>query len=292
MFSSNTPLHVQENIKNLFQVSSMNNNSMHLGHPLLNLHSPKYNLYAFLKDKFKNKFSNWKADCISHSARSVLIKSVFSSIPIYYMSHILLPKPLLDDLTGIMRYFWWKGNNPDNNKKSLCLSAWKKICIPKGAGGLGFRDLFSLNEALITGLAWRMINNPDSLWAQLLKSKYFPNTSFWRTKTYGPKSWTWSSILKVRKYIASAAQIHLCNGNILIWNDPWCPMWPNIYDHMRPEAVYLNLPSKVSDLWLYHPKRWNRDLLNSIFDEQFVDSVMQIPLSQSDDQDILIWKPN
>lgn len=53
------------------------------------------------------------------------------------MSHILLPKHLLDNLTGFMRHFWWKGNNLDNNKKPLCVLASKKISIPR-VGSLGF----------------------------------------------------------------------------------------------------------------------------------------------------------
>ncbi|GJN25643.1 hypothetical protein PR202_gb13498 [Eleusine coracana subsp. coracana] len=56
------------------------------------------------------------------------------------MFHVLLPKTFIDELASIIRHFWWKGNNPQNSKKPLCLSAWKKFCIPKGAGGLGFRD--------------------------------------------------------------------------------------------------------------------------------------------------------
>ncbi|GJM91675.1 hypothetical protein PR202_ga08075 [Eleusine coracana subsp. coracana] len=81
------------------------------------------------------------------------------------MTHVLLPKYFIADLTSIIRHFWWKGNNPDIGKKPLCLSAWKKFRVPKGTGGLGFRDLYALNKALITGLAWRMLTNPNSLWA-------------------------------------------------------------------------------------------------------------------------------
>jgi hypothetical protein len=43
-------------------------------------------------DKFKSKLSTYKADKLSHAARLELIKSVFSSIPVYYMSNILFSK--------------------------------------------------------------------------------------------------------------------------------------------------------------------------------------------------------
>uniref|UniRef100_A0A0A9AAD1 Uncharacterized protein n=1 Tax=Arundo donax TaxID=35708 RepID=A0A0A9AAD1_ARUDO len=69
------------------------------------------------------------------------------------MSHVLFSKTLTDELTAIIRHFWWRGNISDHNKKPLCLTSWESFCIPKGAGGLGFRDLATLNIALITGLA-------------------------------------------------------------------------------------------------------------------------------------------
>ena len=100
---------------------------------------------------------NWDKSAILFSSNTPSqvcneIKNLFQ-IPLMNMSHVLLPKSLIDDLNGIIRHFWWKGNSFENNNKPLCLSAWEKFCIPKGAGGLGFRDLCSLNEALITGLA-------------------------------------------------------------------------------------------------------------------------------------------
>ena len=292
LFSTNTPMDTRENIKSLFQVPLMDHNSTHLGHPLFTSHIPKSKVYAFLKNKFKAKLSDWKADNISHPGRTTLIKSVFSSIPIYYMSHILFPKTFTDELTRIIRHFWWKGNNPDNSKKPLCLSSWDYLCIPKGVGGLGIRDLAIMNEALITGLAWRMLDEPNTLWARILKGKYFPHTSFWRANTQGSKSWTWESILKVRKHLINAVHWQLFDGDVSIWNEPWCPMWGNIYNFIKNEAMCSNLPIKVSELWLREPKRWNIPLINHLFGPNFANHILQIPLSQSDGQDILIWKPN
>jgi hypothetical protein len=92
-------------------------------------------------DKFRSKLSTYKADQLSHAARLELIKSVFSSIPIYYMSNILLTKKFIAKLTAIIRTFWWTGIREDSNSKSLCLRAWKDICAPKKEGGLGIRNL-------------------------------------------------------------------------------------------------------------------------------------------------------
>jgi hypothetical protein len=92
-------------------------------------------------DKFKTKLSTYKADQLSHAARLELIKSVFSSILVYYMSNILFSKFFIAKLTAIIRNFWWTGIRKDSNSRSLCLRAWKDICIPKKEGGLGIRNL-------------------------------------------------------------------------------------------------------------------------------------------------------
>uniref|UniRef100_J3L038 Reverse transcriptase n=1 Tax=Oryza brachyantha TaxID=4533 RepID=J3L038_ORYBR len=138
--------------------------------------------YDFLIDKFKSKLSSLRANKLSHAGRLALIKSVFSSIPVYYMSHILLSKNLIPKLTSIIRKFWWKGALNDTDKTG--------ICFP----GLGIRDLQMVNKSLIIQTTWRILTNPDDLLSQVLKGKYFPHTSFWKSPVHIPKSHTWSSI--------------------------------------------------------------------------------------------------
>lgn len=49
------------------------------------------------------------------------------------------------------------------------------MCVPKKLGGMGFRDLFSFNMAMLSKQTWRLLNNPDSLCAQVLRAKYYPD---------------------------------------------------------------------------------------------------------------------
>ncbi|CAN1242442.1 hypothetical protein LINPERPRIM_LOCUS5341, partial [Linum perenne] len=58
----------------------------------------------------------------------------------------------------------------------------KTLCAPKCKGGLGFRDFASFNLALVDREAWRLLLNLDALWAKLLKSLYFPRSSFMEAK--------------------------------------------------------------------------------------------------------------
>jgi hypothetical protein len=108
------------------------------------------------------RLSTYKAKSVSHAARLELIKSVFSSIPIYYMSNIIFSKKFHAKITSIIRNFWWTGINSDPEHKPLCLAAWKNICAPIKEGGLGIRNLNAVNHALILTSIWRIAEHPHS----------------------------------------------------------------------------------------------------------------------------------
>jgi hypothetical protein len=81
-------------IKQIFPVPDFDNNFVNLGHPLIIPGKDRNAAYNFVIDKFKSKLTTYKADQLSHAARLELIKSVFSSIPVYYMSNILFSKKI------------------------------------------------------------------------------------------------------------------------------------------------------------------------------------------------------
>ena len=72
--------------------------------------------------------------------------------------------------------------------------AWEKLVLPKAQGGLGFRDMHSFNMAMLSRLAWRLIQNPDSLCARVLKSKYYPNGKLLETVFASDSSPVWRAI--------------------------------------------------------------------------------------------------
>jgi hypothetical protein len=156
LFSTNVTMQVKQDIKQIFPVPDIDCNFVHLGHPLILPAKDRSAAYAFIYDKFRCKLSAYKANRLSHAARLTLIKSVFSSIPVYYMSNILFSKKFLTKLTAIIRHFWWTGVKDDQTTKSSCLRAWADICIDKKVGGLGVRNLQAINQGLILSAAWRL----------------------------------------------------------------------------------------------------------------------------------------
>ena len=54
--------------------------------------------------------------------------------------------------------------------------------MPKGKGGMGFRDLQSFNLAMLAKQVWRLLTNPDSLCARVLRARYYPNGELLKAK--------------------------------------------------------------------------------------------------------------
>jgi hypothetical protein len=59
---------------------------------------------------------------------------------------------------------------------------------------MGFRDFRVFNQALLARQAWRLITNPDSLCARVLKAKYYPVGQLQDTVFTGNASTTWQAI--------------------------------------------------------------------------------------------------
>lgn len=97
------------------------------------------------------------------------MKSIALAIPVYAMSVVKLPKELCDKLTSAMVEFMWSSGS---NKRKISWVSWKQLCKRKEEGGLGFHDLSSFNQSLLAKQAWRILQNPESLVARVLKSKY------------------------------------------------------------------------------------------------------------------------
>ena len=61
--------------------------------------------------------------------------------------------------------------------------------LPKDLGGLGFRNFQEFNDAILAKQCWRLLSDPNSLWARVMKARYFPHCSFWDASKGGRASW-------------------------------------------------------------------------------------------------------
>ncbi|KAF7838898.1 ribonuclease H [Senna tora] len=119
--------------------------------------------------KVRGKLQSWKSRCLSQAARLTLINSVINSYLVYPMSTIYFAKNDCKIIESIMARFFW-GDQED--KRKVHLLTWKNLCRPKYDGGLGCRDVSSLNIALLAKHLWRMVAGNTSYASSILSLKY------------------------------------------------------------------------------------------------------------------------
>ncbi|KAK9684945.1 hypothetical protein RND81_10G244700 [Saponaria officinalis] len=103
------------------------------------------------------------------------------------MSVFKLPSKFCDELRSFVTKFWWGASN---GKKKILWMPWHKLYKPKCRGGLGFRDFQKFNMALLGKHAWRLATENEGLMTRVLKSRYFPNTSYMEAELGSNPSYT------------------------------------------------------------------------------------------------------
>ncbi|KAL0741155.1 hypothetical protein Bca4012_082668 [Brassica carinata] len=89
-------------------------------------------------------------------------------------------------------------------------------------GGLGFREIELFNDAMLAKLAWRLINDPESLLAQTLLGKYCAHSEFLDVSCPSSVSHGWRGILAGREVLKKGLGWLVGDGSsISVWSDPW-----------------------------------------------------------------------
>ena len=69
----------------------------------------KQNTFNDIKEKLAKSLASWKEKLLSKASKEVLIKAA-QAIPTYSMSCFKIPDSLCDELTSLIRNFWWAKN--------------------------------------------------------------------------------------------------------------------------------------------------------------------------------------
>ena len=141
-----------------------------------------------IKEKLSKKLARWKEKLLSKAGKEVLIKAIAQAIPTYAMSCFKILDSLCDELTSMIRNFWW-GQKHDERK--MAWLSWDKLCAPKQVGGMGFRQIKQFNLALLAKQGWRLQTMRNSLLYRLFKARYFPNSEFLQASIGSNPSYAW-----------------------------------------------------------------------------------------------------
>jgi hypothetical protein len=83
---------------------------------------------------------------LTQGGKEIMIKAVAQALPTFIMSVFKLPMALCDDLTRLIRDFWW---GSERGKWKMHWVSWDVLVHPKPHGGMGFRDMRIFNQALL-----------------------------------------------------------------------------------------------------------------------------------------------
>jgi hypothetical protein len=121
-----------------------------------------------IEDRFERKLSSWIGKFLSYGDRLILINSVLSSLPMFLLSFLEIPKGVRKRLDFFRSRFFWQS---DGHKKKYRLSKWNIICCPKNQAGLGIEVLQLKNKSRLGKWLFKLMNE-QGVWQELLCDKY------------------------------------------------------------------------------------------------------------------------
>ncbi|KAL0291209.1 UNVERIFIED_CONTAM: hypothetical protein Sradi_7031800 [Sesamum radiatum] len=170
--------------------------------------------------KIEARIAGWNQLKLTYAGRTQLIKSVLSSIHQYWCSVFILPKGVIKTIEAKIRNFLWRGGTESGGYKV----AWEQVCKPTLHGGLGIRNIQTMNNALMGKHLWQILTKKhDSIWVSWISRYKLRHGTLWAANDK-EGSWTWKKLLKLRHQLIKGIQFRVGDGTeFKLWLDPWHP---------------------------------------------------------------------
>ncbi|XP_019163544.1 PREDICTED: uncharacterized protein LOC109159890 [Ipomoea nil] len=285
LFSRNTNDLSRIAVAGVFNVAQVNNIGRYLGLPM-GVGRNKKEVFSYIESKVLQRLNAWNKKVLSRAGKEILLKTVAQALPTYTMSMYLLPSTFCERLERLMNKFWWVSNN--NNGGGIRWLAWNKMCYPKVQGGLGFKGLSKFNLALLAKQGWRLLTQPSSLAARIIKARYYPQSDFLEAKIGANQSYSWRSVLAGQEVLKRGCVRRIGNGlETSVWKQPWLPNAQNPY--VETPANNNDQHMKVSALIDSDSNEWNSQLVNSVFCPRDAALILKIPIA-TQFEDMWSWQ--
>ena len=189
-FSPNVDVEVKAAVCAQLNIMTEAISDKYLGLPAM-VGADRSDSFIQLLERVIKRLKVWREKFLSVGGKEVVIKSVAQAIPTYSMACFKLPRGLCLHINGLLRKFWW--GSKKGERKTAWVS-WEVMTQPKFMGGMGFRDIKLFNLALLARQAWRLLQDPDSLSARILKAVYYPTCTVLEAELGSNPSQVWRSI--------------------------------------------------------------------------------------------------
>ncbi|XP_059315804.1 uncharacterized protein LOC132066519 [Lycium ferocissimum] len=174
------------------------------------------------------------------------------------------------------------GRSNKKEDKSKHWVSWKKICMPKAEGGLGFRSLFDISKALFAKLWWRF-RTSNSLWSTFLWNKYCKKLKPTKVQWKGG-SQVWKKMLEARDQMDHFIWWEPRSGSCDSWEDNWTRLGP-----LREVSSSDHNLEEVAELM--DSEGWDLQKMNVVLPKQVVNHVKSelSIMGKSTDADVPWW---
>ncbi|KAK1320825.1 hypothetical protein QJS10_CPA03g01353 [Acorus calamus] len=286
-------------LANIFRCNTSEFPFRHLGLPL--------HLGKFLKaewspliERFEQRLEGWKSNLLSIGGRLILLQSVLTNLPIFFLSVFKIPKGVLARIDAIRKRFLWCGLAAA--PKKVHLVKWEVVCSSKQEGGLGVLNLEDMNKALLSKWIWRCLSNQSIIWRSVVEARYrCPYVQIGRFPCGAPRpSQIWTGILKATAQINEALRWTVGKGcQVRFWKDDWVgdssleDRFPILFE------AAANKDGMVNQFWSPGPQgsHWTvsfRRGLTASEEEMLADlrSMIQGEVIDVEEDDIAHWRPH
>jgi hypothetical protein len=281
-FSPNTPEHLRQTVKLITGISVDAFTERYLGLPTA-VGRITSGSFDYIAERIRAKVQGCER-MLACAGREVFLKTVIQAIPLYSMSCFKLTKKVCKSFTSSTGHYWWSSSL---DRRSVHWVSWKELSKPKFKGGMGFRDLEMFNVALLGKHGWRLMTDPNSLCARVLKGRYYPNSDFLQATTPARSSATWRAIVAGREALQLGLLKRIGSGqSVNVWQDAWVPGSMS----MKPAAqIGRDEIHFVSDLIDGENGTWLIDKVRTNFLAPDADSILNIPLRRGGGDDYWAW---
>ena len=131
-FGETCPVTNQEHVRDVLIITSLE--EKYLGLPTPEGRMSKVN-FRTCKQALPKDLSSGEMDVWHSLVERCFIKSVAQALPTYIMGVFKLPFSVCDDLTRMVRNFYW---GSETGKRKVHWKGWDHLMQPKERGGIGF----------------------------------------------------------------------------------------------------------------------------------------------------------
>ncbi|CAL1353160.1 unnamed protein product [Linum trigynum] len=283
-FSNNVGQQRRTEIAQHLGIREVSKHEKYLGLPTVVGRSKKV-VFAYIKERIRDRIQGWKGRMISTAGKDVLIKAVALAQGNFVMSVFKLPASLIREINSVISNYWW---GDSGGKNRIHWKNWRFMGKERAVGGMGLRELEAFNKALLVKQVWQLLQNPNSLIGRILKAKYFPHSSILEAAMGYRPSYTWRSLLSARDLVCRGSRWRVGNGtSIRIWDDKWVPGLEGNKPSLGPQGK-MGL-DRVKDLIDHGSGEWRGDLLELLFSPVECEAIRAIPIPRSAQADARCW---